>query len=113
VRADALSCLRTLNPTVVVLELGVPDRVTREALFRLAREGRAPVVAFVDQADAATLDAAMAAGVASYVVRGLWPGRVQPVVETAIARHRQMERLRRERDDAVNAFAAVYRPVGT
>jgi hypothetical protein len=27
-------------------------------------------------------------------------------------RHRQMERLRRERDDAVNAFAAVYRPVG-
>jgi len=34
------------------------------------------------------------------------------VVETAIARFRQMEILRRERDEAVNAFAAFFRPVG-
>ena len=112
-RADALTFVRGLNPTVVVLELGDPNRLTREQVFRLARERCWPIVAFVDQADADTLDAAMSAGVASYVVRGMWPGRVQPVVETAIARHRQMEHLRRERDDAVNAFAAFYRPVGT
>jgi response regulator NasT len=75
-RADALDYLRGHHPTVVVLELGDTSRATREQVFRLARDGRWPIVAFVDQADAATLDAALAAGIASYVVRGLWPGRV-------------------------------------
>jgi response regulator NasT len=111
-RPDVLAHVRSLRPAAVVLELGEPSWAAREQAFRIARDGRWPVVCFVDQADADAIDAAMTAGIASYVVRGLWPGRVQPVVETAIARHRHMELLRRERDDAVNAFSAFFRPVG-
>ena len=58
------------------------------------------------------VEAAMAAGVAGYVVSGLEPGRLRNVVQTAISRFREMERLRRERDEAVSAFDAVWCPVG-
>lgn len=111
-RSDAATCVRQVAPEVVVLELGNPTRAQREHVFRLARESRTPIVAFVDTADSASIGAAVQAGVASWVVRGLEPNRVQPVVETALARFREMERLRRERDEAVSAFDAFYCPVG-
>lgn len=111
-RGDALAVVRALDPELVVVDLGTPTRAQREQVFRIAREGRWPVVAFVDQTDAAIIGAAVEAGVASYVVRGLGPNRIQPIVETPIARFGAMQRLRRERDEAVNAFDAFYCPVG-
>ncbi len=111
-RNDVLTQVRDADPTVVVIDLGVPDRTARDNAFRVARTGRWPVVIFTDQSDDDATEAAMAAGVAGYVVSGLEPGRLRNVVQTAISRFREMERLRRERDEAVSAFDAVWCPVG-
>jgi response regulator NasT len=111
-RGDALAHVRATDPMAVVLDLGVPDRILRDQAFRLARTGRWPVVIFTDHSDDEMTEAAMTAGVAGYVVNGLAPGRVCNVVQTAVSRFRQMERLRRERDEAVSAFDAVWCPVG-
>lgn len=109
-RSDALSQVRADDPTVVVIDLGIPDRAVRDNAFRIARTGRWPVVIFTDLSDDDTTDAAITAGVAAYVVNGLEPGRLRDVVQTAVTRFRQMERLRRERDEAVSAFNADVMP---
>lgn len=111
-RGDAHTHVRAMDPAAIVLDLGSPDGVQREQAFRIASLGRWPVVIFVDHADGNSIEAAVAAGVSGYVVRGLVVGRVQSVVETAMSRFRQMERLRRERDEAVSAFDAFWCPVG-
>lgn len=111
-RNDALTQVRAVDPTVVVIDLGIPDRAARDNAFRIARTGRWPVVIFTDLSDDDATEAAIAAGVAGYVVDGLEAGRLRYVVQTAVTRFRQMDRLRRERDEAVSAFDAVCCPVG-
>jgi len=48
---------------------------------------------------------AIAAGVTAYVVAGLAPDRVKPVLEVALARFQHEEHLRRELADARNQLS--------
>lgn len=54
---------------------------------------RRPLAIFTSDGSAGSIDAAMAAGVAAYVVDGLEPGRVRAVLGVAVARFRQQEKL--------------------
>ena len=64
------------------------------------RDARRPIVLFTDDADTTHVPDAIAAGVTAYVVAGLAPARVRPVLEVAMARFRHEESLRRELADA-------------
>ena len=55
-----------------------------------------PVAMFVDKSDAGLSAAAIEAGISTYVVDGLQPGRVQPILDAAIARFRMFQRMRTE-----------------
>ena len=48
---------------------------------------------------------AVEAGVSAYVVDGLKRERVKPILDLAIARFKAFEKLRGERDDAIQALA--------
>jgi response regulator NasT len=48
---------------------------------------------------------AFKAGVSAYVVDGLTPGRLAPVIDVAIARFEEHQDLKRERDEATQALA--------
>jgi response regulator NasT len=54
----------------------------------------------VDRSDSESIRAAVQAGVSAYVVGGLAPERVRPVLEVAIARFNQYQALRRELETA-------------
>jgi two-component system, response regulator / RNA-binding antiterminator len=86
--------LASWEPEAVVVACGRADRDTfdtlRDALGALPR----PVVMFVDRSAPGLAEAAVAAGLAAYVVDGLSPGRVRPVLEVAVSRFELMHKLK-------------------
>ncbi|CAO3380137.1 ANTAR domain-containing response regulator [Azospirillum argentinense] len=89
-----------LAPDAVVAVLETPDAATLDGVLRLARSGACAVVLFADRAPPGAAARAAEAGVAAFVVDGLHPARVRPVLETALARFAAFETLKRERDEA-------------
>lgn len=98
--ADLISRIEALQPDVVIIDLGNPDRDTLEQMFQISRAVRRPIAMFVDKSDSAMIHEAIDAGVSAYVVDGLSSTRIRPLVETAISRFQAFDRLRQERDEA-------------
>ncbi|RAI44659.1 ANTAR domain-containing response regulator [Rhodoplanes roseus] len=102
---DLLDRLVALAPDVVVIALDSPSRDVLEQMFRVSRVVERPVAVFVDRSDAATMQAAIDAGVSAYVVDGLKPERVRAIVDMAVMRFNAYSRMRRELEDAKTALA--------
>lgn len=96
---DMKSVMRQLveaDPDVVIIDLENPNRDMLEYMFQVSRAIQRPVAMFVDRSDAATIEAAIDAGVSAYVVDGLKKERVKPILDTAIVRHHAFQRMRNE-----------------
>ena len=85
-----------VDPEVIVIGLGNPNRDVLDEMFQVSRTVRRPVAMFVDQSDRASIEAAIDAGVSAYVVNGLKRDRVKSVLDTAISRFNALSRLREE-----------------
>jgi two-component system, response regulator / RNA-binding antiterminator len=96
--------IETYEPDVIVMDLGNPNRDFLEHMFRLSKSLRKPIAMFVDQSSDEAMLNAVEAGVSAYVVDGLRRERVKPILDLAIARFRAFEKLRNERDDAIEAL---------
>ena len=79
---------------VIVVACDSPDRDTLESLRETTGANPRPVVMFVDRSAPGLAEQAVEAGVAAYVVDGLSPGRVRPVLEVAMRRFQLMQELR-------------------
>jgi len=102
---DLIVLLRVARPDVVIIDLDLPDRDTIEQLRVATREMPRPIVMFVDQSEDSGMRAAIAAGVSAYIVDGLQPKRVKPIVDVAVARFQAFEELRRELEIARTGLA--------
>jgi response regulator NasT len=60
---------------------------------------------FVDQSDTAMMQAAVDAGISAYVVDGLKPDRVKPIIDIAILRFNAFARLQKELSEAKTELA--------
>lgn len=98
--ADLPRKLAELAADVVIVDIDSPDRDTLEDMRRVTMEQHRPVVMFAQDGKPETIKAAIEAGVAAYVVDGLKPDRVRPVVDVAIARFAQFQELRGQLDKA-------------
>lgn len=99
-RVDLQERIVEIQPDVIIIDMECPDRDTLEDMSRLTREQPRPTVMFVDRSDNESIRAAVHAGVSAYVVGGLTPERVRPVLEVAIARFHEFQALRRELENA-------------
>jgi response regulator NasT len=81
-------------PDVIVIACDSPDRDTLESLREVTDANPRPVVMFVDRSEPGLAEQAVRAGVAAYVVDGLAPGRVRPVLDVALTRFQLMQQLR-------------------
>jgi response regulator NasT len=88
------------DPDVVVIDLEDPSRDALADLFLVSQHVRRPITMFVDQSDAASIEAAVEAGVSAYIVDGLKKERMQPILQTCISRFNAFKRLREELDEA-------------
>lgn len=89
-----------ISPDVVVIDLENPNRDMLEHFFSLSRALQKPIAMFVDKSDAASIEAAVEAGVSAYVVDGLKKERVKPIMDMAISRFSAFSKLTRELEEA-------------
>ena len=94
----------TLKPDVILIDIADPSRDTLEELALASGPLDRPVAMFVGPAGEPLTRAAIEAGVSAYVVDGLQPGRIRPVLDAAIARFALFQRMRVELETAKAAL---------
>ena len=92
--------LAQIAPDMIIVDAESQARDTLEHVVMATRDERRPIVLFTNDDDTSQVGAAIAAGVTAYVVAGLAPDRIRPVLEVAMARFQHEESLRRELADA-------------
>ena len=103
---DLTRRVRDSGAEVIVCDLDDPGRDALESMRTLHRDEPRPVVLFANRGEPEQIEAALEAGVAAYVVEGLAPGRVRPVIEVAIRRFRAHQALREELETTRATLAA-------
>jgi response regulator NasT len=92
------------DPDVIFIDLENPNRDALEQMFQVSRTVRRPIAMFVDKADLSAIEAAIDAGVSTYIVDGLRKDRVKPILDVTVARFNAFNRLRNELDQARQAL---------
>ena len=97
--------LAQIGPDMIIVDAESQARDTLEHVVMATRDARRPIVLFTEDNDTTHVRDAIAAGVTAYVVAGLAPDRVRPVLDVALARFQHEEHLRRELADARNQLS--------
>ena len=82
-----------LQPDLIIIDSESDARDVLEHIVIATREARRPIVLFTEDDRAATMEAAVEAGVSAYIVAGLRAERVRPVLDVALARFRREQKL--------------------
>ncbi len=92
--------VQSMRPDVVIVDAESPTRDTLENLALLNEKAPRPVVMFAEDEAGDAMRAALRAGVSAYVVAGLSPQRLLPVMQVAQARFEQEQALKTELAEA-------------
>jgi len=93
---ELLRAVDEVRPDVIIIDTDSPSRDILEHVVIISRDQPRPIVMFAsDDAPGAIRDA-MRAGVSAYIVDGLDAARVKSIVEVAVARFDEYQRLRAE-----------------
>ncbi|WP_323765420.1 ANTAR domain-containing response regulator [Marinovum sp.] len=88
--------IQARQPDMVLIDIENPSRDMLEELALASGPQDRAVAMFVDRSAEGLSVAAIEAGVSAYVVDGLQPGRIKPVLDAAITRFRMFQRMRTE-----------------
>ncbi len=97
--AEATGLARRISerqPDVVLIDITNPSRDMLEELALASGPLDRPVAMFVDRSDDGLTKAAIEAGVSAYVVDGLQPARLKPILDAAVTRFHMFQRMRTE-----------------
>lgn len=92
--------LAQLQPDMIIVDAESEARDALEHVVVASRDARRPIVMFTNDEDTTHVKDAVAAGVSAYIVSGLAPERIRPILEVAMARFQHEQELRRELADA-------------
>ena len=92
--------LAQLQPDMIIVDAESEARDSLEHVVVASRDARRPIVMFTNDADTTHVKDAVAAGVSAYIVAGLAPERIRPILEVAMARFQHEQELRRALADA-------------
>src|SRR5207302_9045728 len=81
-----------------------PSRDVMEQKFQDSRAVRRPVAMFVDQSDAASIQASVDAGVSAYIVDGLKKERIKPILDLCVSRFNAFAKLQEELERTKSAL---------
>jgi response regulator NasT len=87
------------KPDVVLIDTDSPSRDVLEQLAAVSHGAPRPVVLFTEDSHDDTIRAALRAGVSAYIVDGIAPGRLQPIMRVAMERFQEDQRLRAELEE--------------
>ena len=92
--------LAQLQADLVIVDAESDTRDALEHVVMATRDERRPIVMFTSDEDTSHVSEAVAAGVTAYIVDGLAPERIRPILTVAMARFRHQEALLAELDSA-------------
>jgi two-component system, response regulator / RNA-binding antiterminator len=99
-----LARIYALDPDIIVIDLENPSRDVLEQMFQVSRAVRRPIAMFVDQSDAASIQASVEAGVSAYIVDGFNKQRIKPILDLCVSRFNAFARLQDELDRTKHAL---------
>lgn len=88
------------QPDVIVIDMDSPGRDILESLSIVSTHQPTPVVMFSPREEPTFIDEAVNAGVTAYIVGGIQPEKVKPVIDVAISQFRSFQSLRQRLSDA-------------
>jgi len=102
--AKLLARIYAIDPDVILIDLENPSRDVLEQMFQVSRIVKRPVAMFVDQADSASIQASVDAGVSAYIVDGLKKERIKSILDLCISRFNAFFRLQSELEQTKSAL---------
>jgi len=97
---ELLRAVEEVKPDVIIIDTESPSRDVLEHVVLITRDRPRPIVMFASDDAPETIRRAVRAGVSAYIVDGLDPARVKSIVDVAVARFREHQRLRTELAEA-------------
>ena len=88
--------LAQLQPDMIIVDAESDARDCLEHVVMATRDERRPIVLFTNDDDTSHVKDAVAAGVSAYIVAGLEPARIRPILDVAMARFEHEQGLRQE-----------------
>lgn len=88
--------LAQLQPDMIIVDAESDARDSLEHVVMATRDERRPIVLFTNDNDTTHVKDAVAAGVSAYIVAGLSPDRIRPILDVAMARFEHEQSLRHE-----------------
>jgi two-component system, response regulator / RNA-binding antiterminator len=88
--------LAQLQPEMIIVDAESEARDALEHVVMATRDERRPIVMFTNDSDTTHVKDAVAAGVSAYIVAGLAPERIRPILDVAMARFEHEQALRAE-----------------
>jgi len=104
-RRGLVARIAEIDPDIVLMDLGNPSRDMLEEYFAVSRALARPIAMFVGESDDEAIAAAIDAGVSSYVVDGLAPHRIRPILDLAVRRFQAFARLQSDLAEAKGKLA--------
>jgi two-component system, response regulator / RNA-binding antiterminator len=104
-RRGLVARIEEIAPDIVLMDLGNPSRDVLEEYFAVSRALDRPIAMFVDDSDDEAIAAAIDAGVSSYVVDGMAPHRIRPILDLAVRRFNAFARLQADLAEAQGKLA--------
>ena len=104
-RRGLVARISEIAPDIVLMDLGNPSRDMLEEYFAVSRVLARPIAMFVDDSDEDAIAASVDAGVSAYVVDGLAPHRIRPLLDLAVRRFQAFARLQADLADARGQLA--------
>lgn len=89
-----------MQPDMIIVDAESKARDSLEQVVMATRGARRPIVLFTNDHDTTHIKDAVAAGVSAYIVAGLSPDRIRPILEVAMARFEHEQGLRQQLADA-------------
>ncbi len=103
---NLLDAVRRIGPDVVIVDMARPDRDGLDSVRVLNARENLPVLMFIDEDDPEFMEAAIAAGVASYHVGSAALSVIKPILHTAMAVFQRMRALQDQLAEAQEQIEA-------
>ena len=94
-----------LQPDLIIVDAESDARDSLEHVVMATRDARRPIVLFTNDEDTSHVKDAVAAGVSAYIVDGLAPERIRPILDVAMARFQHEQALRTQLAEARSELA--------
>lgn len=104
-RRGLVARIEEIAPDIVLMDLGNPSRDVLEEYFAVSRALARPIAMFVDESDEEAIAASVEAGVSAYVVDGMAPHRIRPLLDLAVRRFNAFARLQSDLAEARGRLA--------